>query len=267
VGHITIKAWTIAALLTAMSLRPAAAQDLSKGHWVDLSHTFSEETIYWPTATGFTHETVFRGMTEKGYYYSAYNFSAAEHGGTHVDAPVHFAEGRKSVDEIPVDQLIGPVVVIDVTAKAKSDRDYRVGPADFIAWEKEHGELAAGVIVLINTGSSHFWPDKETYMGTSKRGEEAVSELHFPGLAPEAAKWLVENRNIKAIGLDTPSIDYGQSTFFESHRILFDSNIPALENVANVDQLPATGATLFALPMKIEGGSGGPTRIVAFIPE
>jgi kynurenine formamidase len=121
--------------------------------------------------------------------------------------------------------------------------------------------------VLLNTGSSHWWPDKKKYMGTEQRGEAAVAELHFPGLDPEAARWLVENRAIKAIGLDTPSIDYGQSTLFESHRILFEKNVPALENVAGLDRLPPVGAVLFALPMKIENGSGGPTRVVAFVPE
>lgn len=257
---------TLAALVVAGLVQPAFGQDLSKGRWVDLSHSFSRETIYWPTATEFTHETVFEGKTDKGYYYSAYNFSAAEHGGTHVDAPIHFVEGRKTVDQLPVDQMIGPVVVIDVSEKARTNRDYQVTPADFIAWESKYGELAPGVLVLINTGSSQFWPEREKYMGTKNRGDAAVSELHFPGLGPEAATWLVKNRSVKAVGIDTPSIDYGQSTHFESHRILFAKDIPALENVANLDELPATGATLVALPMKIEGGSGAPTRIVAFVP-
>ena len=120
---------------------------------------------------------------------------------------------------------------------------------------------------MLNTGSAQFWPDKIKYMGTENRGPEAVAELHFPGLHQDAAEWLVENRNIKAIGLDTPSIDYGQSTHFESHQILFERNIPAFENVANLNELPAKGAVVFALPMKIRGGSGGPLRIVAFIPK
>jgi kynurenine formamidase len=256
-----------ALILVAMSLQPVLAQDLSKGRWVDMTHTFDENTIYWPTADGFTHTTVFEGQTEKGYYYSAFNFSAAEHGGTHIDAPIHFAEGRKSVDQLAVEQLIGPAVVIDVAGKAKDNRDYQVGVEDFQKWESAHGRLPDGCIVLIHTGSSGAWPDRVACMGTDERGEEAVSKLHFPGLHPDAARWLVDNRSIKVIGLDTPSIDYGQSTYFESHRILFDKNVPALENVANIDELPVTGATVFALPMKIKDGSGGPTRIVAFIPE
>jgi kynurenine formamidase len=248
-------------------VQPAFGQELSKGRWIDLTHSFSATSIYWPTADGFVHEVEFEGITDKGYYYTAFNFSAAEHGGTHIDAPVHFAEGGQTVDQLPVDQLIGPVVVIDVVKQARTNRDYRVAVTDFEAWEAEHGRLPEGCIVLLNTGSAQFWPDRVAYMGTDRRGADAVADLHFPGLHPEAATWLVENRDIKAIGLDTPSIDYGQSKLFESHRILFDKSIPAIENVANLDQLPPVGATLFALPMKIEGGSGGPTRVVAFVPE
>ncbi|MCO6441732.1 MAG: cyclase family protein [Nitrococcus mobilis] len=250
----------------ALGLGSTKAELLSNGRWVDLSHAFSAETIYWPTAEPFKLQTVFAGTTEAGYYYSAYNFSAAEHGGTHIDAPVHFAEEQRSVDEIPIGQLIGPAVVIDVAQAAAADRNYQVTVADFKAWEAEHGRLPDGAIVLLNTGSAKLWPNREAYMGTAQRGEEAVAELHFPGLHPDAARWLVNSRDIGAIGLDTPSIDYGQSQRFESHRILFEGDVPAFENVTNLDELPATGATAVALPMKIKGGSGGPLRIVAFVP-
>ena len=256
-------------ITTLLLCAPAAvsAQDLSKGRWVDLTHDLSEDAIFWPTAEGFEHETVFEGETEKGFYYTAYNFSAAEHGGTHIDAPIHFAEGRQSVEQIPIDRLIGSAVVIDVSAACSSNRDYQVAVSDFESFEEQHGRIPDGAIVLLNTGSSSLWPDRERYMGTAERGEAAVAKLHFPGLHPDGARWLVENRSIKAIGLDTPSIDYGQSTHFESHQILFEENIPAFENVAHLDQLPATGAIVWALPMKIKGGSGGPARIVAFLPE
>ncbi len=242
-------------------------EPFQSGKWIDLSHEFSSETFYWPTAKTFELEEVFAGYTEKGFYYSANNFSAAEHGGTHIDAPVHFAEGRHSVDEVPLENLIAPAVVIDLSEKVSADRDYQVRVEDFLKWEAKNGNLSDWVIVLLRTGQGKQWNDAEKYLGTNKRGVGAVAELHFPGLHPDAARWLVENRNIKAIGLDTPSIDFGQSTVFESHRILFDKNIPAFENVANLDKLPATGFLVVALPMKIKGGSGAPLRIVAFIPE
>jgi kynurenine formamidase len=236
------------------------------GRWIDLTHNFSSETIYWPTAKTFTFDTVFVGFTEKNFYYSAFQFCAAEHGGTHLDAPIHFAKGRKTVDQIPLEQFIGPAVVIDISVKALKDRDYLVSIEDFTEWEAKHGALPEDVIVLLRTGYGQFWPDRVKYMGTDQRGQEAVTDLHFPGLDPDAARWLVEKRKISAIGLDTPSIDYGQSQLFESHQILFAENIPAFENVANLDQLPETGAFVIALPMKIKGGSGAPLRIVGFLP-
>jgi kynurenine formamidase len=239
---------------------------LAQGKWIDLTHDFSSETVYWPTAEDFKLETVFEGYTDKGYFYDANNYSAAEHGGTHIDAPIHFAEGKQTVDEIPLKKLIGPAVVINVTQKALSDPDYQIGVKDFTDWESKNGPIPDSSIVLLNTGYAKYWPDRVKYMGTDKRGGEAVKNLHFPGLDPKAAKWLVENRNINAIGLDTPSIDYGQSQLFESHRILFKENIPAFENVANLDKLPPTGSIIVALPMKIKGGSGGPLRIIAMLP-
>ncbi len=238
-----------------------------QGRVVDLSYPFDSETVYWPTAGAFRLEKDFEGVTEQGFYYSAYKYSAAEHGGTHIDAPVHFARGHNSVDQIPLEQLMGAAVVIDVTRQAAQNRDYRVTVGDLENWEKQHGGLRTGAIVLLRTGFGKYYPDRVKYMGTDERGAAAVAKLHFPGLHPDAARWLVTRRSIKAIGLDTPSIDYGQSTLFESHRILFDKNIPALENVANLDQLPASGFSVIALPMKIKGGSGGPLRIVALLPD
>jgi kynurenine formamidase len=237
------------------------------GGLIDLTHDFSSDTVYWPTSEPFRLETVFSGVTDKGFFYSAYQFRTAEHGGTHIDAPVHFAEGRNTVDQIPLEKLIGPAVVIDVSSKALENRDYQISIEDFTAWESEHGNIPDNAIVLLHTGYGRYWPDRVKYMGTDKRGPDAVKDLHFPGLHTEAAKWLVEDRKVSAVGLDTPSIDYGQSELFESHQVLFDKNIPAFENVANLEKLPAKGAIVFALPMKIKGGSGGPLRIVALIPD
>ena len=237
------------------------------GKLIDLTYAFDENTIFWPTAKGFALEVVSAQQTAAGFYYAANNFCSAEHGGTHLDAPIHFFEGRHTADEIPLQQLIGPGVVIDVAEKCAADRDYRVQVADFTNWERQHGRQLHEVIVLLRTGFGKYWPDRVQYLGTDERGPDAVAKLHFPGLHPAAAKWLTENRRIKAVGLDTPSIDYGQSTLFESHVTLFEKNVPAFENVANLDQLPETDFTVIALPMKIKGGSGGPLRIVAILSE
>lgn len=252
-------------ILTFCLLSCSEKSDFLTGRIVDLSYPFEDETIYWPTETGFVFEKGFEGVTPGGYFYTANRFWTPEHGGTHIDAPIHFYSNRNKLDEIPVDQLVGGGVVIDVSAKCDADRDYQIHVEDFRDWESRHGELAKGSIVLLRTGFGKYWPDRTQYMGTDERGDSAVAKLRFPGLHPKAANWLVNNRSIKAIGLDTPSIDYGQSKLFGSHVTLFEKNIPVFENVANLDQLPDKDFTVIALPMKIKGGSGGPLRIIAVI--
>ncbi len=248
------------------SREAAVATHWSAGTLVDLTHSFDSATIYWPTEEGFILQKTFEGETENGFFYEANSFCSAEHGGTHLDAPVHFARGKQSVEEIPLENLIGPGILIDISAQCEGNPDYQVLPSDIEAWEKTNGKIAEGSLVLFHTGYSSRWPDRQAYLGTTARGPEAVAELHFPGIHPDAARWLVKNRIVAAVGIDTPSIDYGQSSDFMAHRILYGENIPGFENVANLDKLPATGFTLIALPMKIRSGSGGPLRIVAVIP-
>jgi kynurenine formamidase len=233
---------------------------------VDLSHPFDTDTIYWPTEDGFKLDVAAAGMTDAGYYYSANRFTGAEHGGTHLDAPIHFAEGRWTVDQIPLERLIGPAIKVDVSDQCDADRNYEVSVSDFKAWEVEHGIIEPGSIVLVYTGFARHWPNRALYLGTDVLGAEAVAELSFPGLHPDAAQWLIAERGIHAIGLDTASIDRGQSTLFESHRILFDANVPAFENLTQLAQLPPRGFDVFALPMKIGGGSGAPLRAIAVLP-
>jgi kynurenine formamidase len=238
--------------------------DFAAGQWIDLSHDFSDQTIYWVNADPFKREGT-QGMTPKGFYYAQGNYAAAEHGGTHIDAPIHFAEGKKTVDQLTPTDLIGPAVKIDVSDKAASNRDYLISVADIENWEKTNGRIPDGSMVLLQTGFAKYWPDKKQYLGTDQHGEEAAKDLHFPGLDPDAAKWLIDNRKIKAVGLDTASIDYGQSSEFKTHVTLMTNNVPAFENLAELDKLPAKGFQIIALPMKIKGGSGAPLGIVAFV--
>lgn len=245
----------------------AADSPFARGKWIDLTHDFSTNTLYWPTAQRFMLEVEFHAHTDQGFFYAANRYSASEHGGTHLDAPIHFAPQGKTLDQLPIDQLTGAAVVVDVSAKANQNVDYQITAADVKAWEEKHGKIPKDAILLFKTGFARHWPDAKKYLGTDERGASAVAKLHFPGLHPDAARWLVAERTLKAVGLDTASIDYGQSTLFESHRMLFAKNIPAFENVAALDKLPATGAYIVALPMKIQGGSGGPLRIVAWVPD
>lgn len=262
-GHAVV---FVLALAVAASCAPQAGPTSGAlvGTLVDLSHEYSDQAIFWPTAEGFRLDKVADGMTPQGYYYAANTFATAEHGGTHLDAPVHFARGRWSVEQIPLEQLIGEAAVIDVSDRCATQPDYQVTSTDLMAWEQAHGSLN-GTILLIRTDYSQRWPDAARYLGTAERGEGAVAKLHFPGLHPDAARWLVVNRTVKAVGIDTASIDYGQSTLFETHRALYERNVPGLENLAQLDRLPARGATLVALPMKIKGGSGAPLRAVAIV--
>jgi kynurenine formamidase len=244
---------------------PAAAA-LPGGGLVDLSHAYDATTIFWPTADPFRLEKVADGVTPGGYYYAANNFFTSEHGGTHLDSPVHFAQGHQTVDRIPLERLIGAAVVVDVTDRAEKDPDYLVTVADIQAAEQRDGPIPADSIVLIRTGYSRRWPDAAKYLGTAERGAAGVAKLHFPGLHPDAARWLVANRQLKAIGIDTASIDYGQSSDYQSHRALFERDVPAFENLTSLERLPPRGASIVALPMKIGGGSGAPLRAVAILP-
>jgi len=232
---------------------------------VDLTHTFDATTIVWPTSDPFRLETTADGVTAGGFYYASNNVHTAEHGGTHLDAPIHFAAGQQTAEQVPLSRLIGPAVVIDVTAHASKDADYLITIDDLARWEAEHGDIARGSLVLLRTGFSTRWPDAAAYLGTAVRGAAGVAQLHFPGLHPDAAAWLVKDRAVAAVGIDTASIDRGQSTTYETHRLLAAANVPAFENLARLEALPPRGAVVVALPMKIGGGSGGPLRAVALV--
>lgn len=232
--------------------------------WIDLTYSFDSSTLYWPNnVKGFEHATDAEGTTPQGYYYSSYSLSTPEHGGTHLDAPIHFAANRQTTDQIPLSSLTGNAVLIDISSNALRNRDYLLSIDDIQKWEKKNGRIPDNSIVLVRTGYGAFYPDRAKYFGTAKTGPEAIPELHFPGIDPITADWLVKNRNIKAMGLDTPSLDRGQSKDFRAHQVLMGANKPGFENLANLDKLPATGIYVVALPMKIARGSGGPLRIIA----
>jgi kynurenine formamidase len=239
--------------------------DTRNAQLVDLSWSFDEHTLYWPTSpSAFEHKELAYGPTPGGYFYSSYSICTPEHGGTHLDAPIHFAAKGLTSDAIPLEQLIAPVVVIDVAGKAAANADYRLTADDVKTWEARNGAIGAGTIVLLRTGWGKRWPDRKAYFGDDTPG--ATDKLHFPSFSEESARLLVIERHVAAIGVDTASIDYGPSTDFIVHRVALGANVPGLENVANLERLPARGAWLMALPMKIAGGSGGPVRIVALVP-
>jgi kynurenine formamidase len=231
---------------------------------VDMTYPFASDTLHWPTAKPFQLDTVSEGRTPQGYWYSSYNYSASEHVGTHLDAPFHFAEGRLTAEKIPLANLIGPAIVIDLRRQVAADRDYLLQAGDVAVWEKRHGRIAKSSIVLLYTGWGRYWGDRKRYFGTEEPGNS--SDLHFPGCSRAAAELLVKQRSVKAVGIDTPSIDHGPSRDFQAHRVFGEANVPIFENVASLEQIPNKGATIFAIPMKIKGGSGAPLRIFALLP-
>ncbi len=250
----------------AAAVQPTLADALANATLVDLTQTFDKDTLVWPTSVRFRLDRVFDGTTPGGWHYAANDIHTSEHGGTHLDAPLHFTAGRHSTDAVPLGRLVGPVVVVDVTAQADADADYQITAEDLRAWEAQHGAIPRDTRVLLRTGWSARWPNAERYLGTALQGEAGVAQLHFPGLHPDAATFLTRERRVAAVGIDTASLDHGQSRTFEAHRILGAANVPGFENLTNLERLPARGAVLVALPMKIGGGSGGPLRAVALVP-
>jgi kynurenine formamidase len=262
-------AWTslliaITALGAESGATPRSPPDLSKAKVIDLSHPFDDQTIYWPTSPSkFELKRLSFGMTPGGWFYAANALCTPEHGGTHLDAPIHFAKDGKTIDQIPLRQLIAPAVVIDVTTKADADPDYRLSSEDLRTWERQHGNVPSGAIVLLRTGWGKRWPDRKRYLGDDTPGD--ASNLHFPSYGKEAAEQLVRQRHIGALGVDTASIDHGPSRDFIVHQIASAAGVPGFENLANLEQVPVVGAWVIALPMKIAGGSGGPLRVVALV--
>jgi kynurenine formamidase len=255
----------VVTIATAAFGAPSKPPSLSTSKVVDLSHTFDEKTLYWPTSpSSFELKKLSYGDTPGGWFYAANSLCTPEHGGTHLDAPTHFNKDGKTIDQIPLRQLIAPAVVIDVSAKAAADPDYRLSVDDVRSWEKRHGNIPAGAIVLLRTGWAKRWPDRKQYMGDDTPGD--ASKLHFPSYGKESAEYLIGQRRVGVLGLDTASIDYGASKDFIVHRIASAAGVPGLENLANLDQVPEVGAWVIALPMKVGGGSGGPLRAVALVP-
>ncbi len=241
---------------------PQPADPFAGMHWIDLTHAYDSDMVFWPTGKPFEHVRTSWGQTEGGYFYSSYDLSVSEHAGTHVDAPIHFSAGGVTIDDIPLGDLFGPAAVIDVRPQAAVNRDYLASVDDLAIYESKHGRITPDTVVLIRTGWSTRWPNVKEYMGDDRPGR--TDDLHFPGLAPELAEALAE-RGVKAVGIDTASIDYGPTTDFRAHQVLAAAGITGLENLTGLEALPEQGAWVMAMPMKIRGGSGAPARIAALV--
>src|SRR2546428_6829177 len=224
---------------------------------LDLGYAINDKLVPWPGDEKWFEAKVNATIDKNGYF--TRSFWMLEHYGTHLDAPAHFPPGKTTVDQIPVKQLFGPAAVIDVRAKSGKDADYQLGTARVEEWEKRHGRFPEGAIVLLRTGWASRWPDAQKY-----RNPDAKGKMHFPGFSAEAAKLLIA-RKVSGLGRDTLSIDYGASEDFAVHHLSLGAGLYHLENLADLSELPETGAFLIVAPIKLEGGSGGAARGFALL--
>lgn len=250
---INIRSYFMAIILLVFPMLSLAGST----QYIDLSHDYSEKSLHWPGSSAFEITNIMKIFNP--HYVSNRNFSSNEHVGTHVDAPNHFTQNDTGVDQIPLTSLIGPTIKIDVANAVKQNSDYQISIADIKKWEEKNGRIPDNTIVLLNTGYAKYWGELKKYAGMG----QDESQLHFPGLNPATAEWLIKERKIKAVGIDTFSIDYGQTKDFSSHKLLTKNHIPIFENVASMENLPAKNFIIYALPMKIKQGTGAPVRIIA----
>jgi len=225
---------------------------------LDLSYAINDKLVPWPGDEKFFEATVNASVEKNGYF--TRSFWMLEHYGTHVDAPAHFPPGKTTVDQIPVKQLFGPAVVIDVRAESGKNADYQLGASRVEEWEERHGRIPEGAIVLLRTGWASRWPDARKY-----RNQDAKGKMHFPGFSAEAAELLIQ-RKVSGLGCDTLSIDHGASSDYPVHHLALGAGLYQLENLADLSELPERGAFLIVAPIKLEGGSGGPVRVFALLP-
>ena len=251
---------SLTALLSLLCLSACVgAPALVTSRLVDLTHAAGQDTVTWPGSQAFERQGQ-SGEDEQGRWYALGSIRCSEHSGTHLDAPLHFGRDGRSVDQIPLTDLIGPVRVIDVRAACEADRDYAVAVEDITAHEAAEGRIGIGSVVILRTGWESRWNDSARYLGGS-----TAETLHFPGLSLEGAR-LLADRRVALVGIDTASLDPGVAQAFPAHRILAAAQVAGLENLTGLDALPVRGATLIALPLKLAGGSGAPARVVALLP-
>src|ERR1700694_5058746 len=250
-------------VLALVMLTPQNSQDhpmlqgvpSGKTRILDLSYAINEKLVPWPGDEKFFEAKVNASVEKNGYF--TRSFWMLEHYGKHLDAAAHFPLGKATVEQIPAKQLFGPAVVIDVRAESGKDADYQLAPARAEDWEKRHGRIPEGAIVLLRTGWASRWPDARKY-----RNQDARGKMHFPGLSAEAAKVLI-SRKVSGIGCDTLSVDYGASEDFAVHHLVLGAGLYQLENLSDLSEVPEAGAFLVVAPIKLEGGSGGPVRVFA----
>ncbi|MCS6839614.1 MAG: cyclase family protein [Roseiflexus sp.] len=245
----------VAATLPVGSAHAATVRRTTFRNVLDLTHVLGTQFPLFPGAAPFRIQQAV-SHDKDGYYGNILTYW--EHSGTHMDAPVHFAPNGLFVDQLKVENLVVPAVVINITEKARRDPDAVVTPDDIRAWERRYGRIPDNAAVLMASGWGARAGSVEAFRNTDSSGV-----MHFPGFGKEAIDFLLTERRISGIGVDTLSLDHGPSTTFAVHYTLLPTNRWGLENLANLEAIPPSGATLFVGAPKIAAGSGGPTRVIA----
>lgn len=226
---------------------------------IDLAYAIDDQLVPWPGDARWFESELNASFEKDGYF--TRSFWMLEHYGTHLDAPVHFAPGLRTVDQIPAKQLFGMAVVMDVRAEAAANTDYQVPVNSLEYWERRHGRIPEGAIVLLRTGWASRWPDAQRY-----RNQDSAGRMHFPGFSVGAVEKCIE-RGVHGLGCDTMSVDFGASRDFAVHHLALGAGLYHLENLADLGALPESGAWLIVAPIKLAGGSGGPVRVFALLPQ
>ena len=258
-GKLLLAFWLFTAVLL-FAQQPQTSSSISFRSIIDLTHTLNASTPTFEEAKEPVYQTKTVATIQKDHYF-ARELCLPEHFGTHLDAPAHFAPGQWTIDQIPPERFVAPLVVIDMRSKVENNSDYRLSAEDVANWEQSHGQIPSGSVVIARTGWESRWSSAKNY-----RNPDSQGVMHFPGYSVEGAKVLVEERKVYGLGIDTLSIDYGPSPDFPVHQYSLAHGVYHLENVTNLDRVPAQGAHLVVAPMKLEGGSGSPVRVLALVP-
>ncbi len=226
---------------------------------IDLTHAVNDRSPNWEGTAKSPFEAHELGnMQRDGYYTRIY--TTQEHYGTHLDAPAHFTAGAWTVDQIPPERLVGPLVVLNVVRQAKANADYEITVEDIASWENAHGQIPDGAVVMAYTGWEDRWNSPKEF-----RNELSDHLTHYPGYSLDAARFLVETRGVVGLGIDTMSVDKGLTTTYPVHTFTSKKSIYHLENVANLAVVPPSGATVVVAPIKLANGSGGQARVLALV--
>ena len=242
---------------TAVTPQPAVAQTRSFTRVVDLTHTMSPDFPTFLGVPGIEMQKQF-DLNKDGF--NLYWWRIVEHAGTHLDAPIHFSENGATADQLSVSSLVVPLAVIDVSAQAATNADHQMSRADLAMYEEQHGRIPDNACVAMHAGWGRYAADEAKFAG-----KDAAGIFHFPGVAPDAAQWLLTERKVAGLAVDTLSLDHGPSKDFKTHTLWLPSGRWGLECVANLDQVPLAGATLVVGAAKVKGATGGPARLMALV--